>query len=333
MTHGTTIGELSRLSGVPVRTIRYYCDEGILESRRSSGGHRVFDATAVESLLLVRRLRAVGLGLRSISDVMAGRVPIDDAVAAERAAVDVELAMLAWRRASLAALEHAAPRDRSVRLQLLSAVQDGRRGYDALVKFWRRLFAGSAAPDRLDEFVDMTVPLPPNEPSAARVVAYAELVALCGQPAFGTAMARQLWRFEPTSIADRRGLLTGVAEACDMALPLLLSDRPPTAGPAVDKFVDAHARARRTTDTPTFRRALAENSGADQDPRIHRYWGLVVEIAGEAPTVGALQRWLYDGLLTGLVSEASPSPSSQRTTSPASIPTAPGVPVERMSPG
>ena len=36
---------------------------------------------------------------------------------------------------------------------------------------------------------------------------------------------------------------------------------------------------------------------------------------------------------TGLVSDASSSPSSHRTTSPGSIATAPGVPVDRMSPG
>lgn len=29
------IGDLARPPGVPVRTIRFYCDEGILESRRS----------------------------------------------------------------------------------------------------------------------------------------------------------------------------------------------------------------------------------------------------------------------------------------------------------
>ncbi|MEZ0363194.1 MerR family transcriptional regulator [Mycobacterium sp. pUA109] len=296
MTDSTTIGELSRLTGVPVRTIRYYCDEGLLEARRSSGGHRLFDAGAVESLFLVRRLRALGLGLDTISDVLTARMSIGAAVTAERAAVDTELAMLAWRRASLAAVEHAAPHDRALRLQLLSAVQDGRRGHSVLVEFWRRLFAGATSPDTFDGFVEMTVPQPPGEPSPARVVAYAELVALARQPAFGSAMAQQLWRFDPTSISDRRELVTGVAEACDMAMPLVLAGQTPSPGPAVDRFVAAHARARRAKDTPGFRRALIGTAGVDNDPRIGRYWDLVTEIAGGAATVGAAQRWLFEAL-------------------------------------
>ncbi|MGV0814850.1 MerR family transcriptional regulator [Mycolicibacterium boenickei] len=283
MTHGTSIGELSRLTGVPVRTIRFYCDEGLLESRRSSGGHRVFDSAAVEALLLVRRLRAVGLGLNTIGDILAGRLSMSEAVDAERRAVEAELAGLARRRASLDAL---------------SAAQDGRRGHGVLVEFWRRLFAGATAPEAFDEFVDMTVPKPPADPGPARVVAYAELVSLARQPAFGTVMAKQLWRFDPTRISDRRGLVTGVAQACDMALPLVLSGQPPSGGPAVDRFVDAHARARGTAVTPRFRRALIANGGADTDPSIRRYWNLVTEIADEATTVGALQGWLYDGLRT-----------------------------------
>ncbi|MED5816010.1 hypothetical protein VST63_26940 [Mycolicibacterium sp. 050232] len=212
-----------------------------------------------------------------------GRVSIGEAVGLERRAVEAELVNLTRRRASLEAL---------------STAQDGRRGHDVLVEFWRRLFAGAASAEMFDGFVAMTVPQPPGETSPARVVAYAELVALARQPSFGTVMARQLWRFEPTRISDRRGLVTGVADACDMALPLVLSGQPPSGGPAVDRFVDAHARGRGTADTLRFRRSLIANAGADTDPGIRRYWDLVAEIAAEPTTVGALQSWLYEGLRT-----------------------------------
>ncbi|KHO24486.1 hypothetical protein QQ44_14745 [Mycolicibacterium setense] len=284
VTHSTSIGELSRLTGVPVRTIRYYCDEGLLAPRRSSGGHRVFDATAVESLLLVRRLRGVGLGLNAIGDVLAGRTSIGEAVAAERRAIDAELVSLKGRRAAL---------------EGLIAAQDGRRGHDVLVGFWRRLFAGATSTTVFDEFVEMTVPPPPGATSTARVVAYAELVALARRSEFGAVMARQLWRFAPAGISDRPGLVAGVAEACDLALPLVCAGQPPSQGPAVDRFVDAHARARRVADTPGFRRALTANAGADTDPDVRRYWNLFSEIAGETPTVGSVQRWLYDALCVG----------------------------------
>lgn len=281
VTYGTSIGELSRLTGVSVRTIRYYCDEGLLEARRSSGGHRVFDDTAVESLTLVRRLRAAGLGLNAIGAILVGRISIGDAVTAEQRALDAELGDLARRRASLDAL---------------STAQDGRRGHDVLIDFWRRLFAGAAQAEVFDGLVEMTVPQSPDQARPGSVVAYAELVALARQPVFGRVMARQLWRFEPTRISDRRGLVSGVAEACDMASPLVRAGQSPSSCAAVDRFVDAHAKARKDADTQSFRRALVVNAGADTDPHVRRYWDLFGEIAGETTTVGAIQRWLYEGL-------------------------------------
>ncbi|MGW0203848.1 MerR family transcriptional regulator, partial [Nonomuraea sp. NPDC003201] len=97
------IGDLAALTGVPVRTIRFYCDEGIIESVRSAGGHRRFEPAAVERLGLVRRLRGLGLGLTAITGVLNGERSMAEAVAAERAALDVQLADLAWRRACLRA--------------------------------------------------------------------------------------------------------------------------------------------------------------------------------------------------------------------------------------
>lgn len=74
-----SIGELSRRTGVPVRTVRFYCDEGILESHRSTGGHRLFDpATTVDQLNLVRRLRTLGLGLHAIIAVLTDTMSIAD---------------------------------------------------------------------------------------------------------------------------------------------------------------------------------------------------------------------------------------------------------------
>jgi len=282
VTRRTTIGELSQATGVPVRTIRFYCDEGLLDFDRSSGGHRVFAAGAVDALLLVRRLRALGLGLEVIGDIQATRISIDEAVRVEQAAVDVRLAALVDRQAALATVQ--------------SVVQDGPGARHRLVEFWRQLFDGASPPGAFDGFVAMTVPPAPAQPNLACALAFAELVALARQPDFGLVMARQLWRFDPSRINDRRGLVTGVAQACDLALPLVSAGRPPAAGPAVDRFVEAHARSRREADTPQFRQALIDNGGADHDPRVRTYWERVTEITGEATNVGSLQRWLYEAL-------------------------------------
>ncbi|WP_262403718.1 MerR family transcriptional regulator [Actinomadura sp. CNU-125] len=170
MTDATSIaiGDLSALTGVPVRTIRFYCDEGILEPVRSTGGHRRFDAAAADRLRLVRRLRGLGLGLPAITAVLTGERSLDEAVAAERSALDVELAALAWRRASLRAVEDADPAERAARLDLLAAVQDGPKAHEALLDFWRRRIMVPVPDEIVRVHLELTVPAPPDDPRPAR---------------------------------------------------------------------------------------------------------------------------------------------------------------------
>ena len=53
-----TIGQAAQRVGVPARTIRFWCDAGILApTDRSAGGYRRYDATAVARLDVVRTLR------------------------------------------------------------------------------------------------------------------------------------------------------------------------------------------------------------------------------------------------------------------------------------
>jgi DNA-binding transcriptional MerR regulator len=289
-----SIGELSRLTGVSVRTIRFYCDEGILEPRRSSGGHRLFDpATAVGQLQLVRRLRALGLGLTAIIAILTGTTSIAEAVAAQRAALDSELGALAWRRAALVAVEDAPPADRAARLESLASVYDRHSAYDHLVAFWQGLLTFAPA-GVLDAFVAMNIPAPPPNPGPGQIVAYAELVTATADPALASALTHQLWRSDPAGIHDKRQLLTGVAEACAVVAPLVTAHIEPRPGAELDQFRIAHAAARRERDTPGFRqRILNENNNSD--PRIHRYWELTTALTGTT-TAGAALEWLYQAL-------------------------------------
>lgn len=288
------IGELSRQTGVPVRTIRFYCDEAVLDSRRTSGGHRIFDpATAVDRLLLVRRLRALGLNLGPIMAVLNGEVTVAEAVAAARRTLDAELEALTWRRASLLAVENAPPTERAARLELLATVQDRRNAHDSIVAFWRRVLS-PLSPELLEGFVAMNVPDLPRDPDPHHMLAYAELSTLVTDPALRIAISRQLWRSDRTRIQHKQVLLTGVAQACESVAHLVLANERPSPGPELDRFVDAHATARGERDTPRFRRRLLLGA-ADTDPRIHRYWSLTATVL-RVPTTGAAQHWLHDAL-------------------------------------
>ncbi|MBF6329384.1 MerR family transcriptional regulator [Nocardia transvalensis] len=297
---------MARSTGLAVRTIRFYCDEGILESQRSAGGHRMFDVdSATERLLLVRRLRALGLGLGSITAVLHEERSIAEAVAAESARLDIEFRSLAWRRASLRAVETAAPTQRAERLALLAAAQDGGAVHDSLIQFWRRVLAPVPRCD-LDIWLYWNVPEPPADPSVDEVVAYAELAALVADPEMNGAVRQQYWRNQPELIRNRRGLYNDVGDVMEDVVPLVSEGVRPHAGSELDRFVNAHASARGERDSPRFREQLLIDA-TDTDHRIHRYWTLTGQFLGTRVTVGRAHHWLYDALTH---STAGPSGST-----------------------
>uniref|UniRef100_UPI002453D4D3 MerR family transcriptional regulator n=1 Tax=Nocardia cyriacigeorgica TaxID=135487 RepID=UPI002453D4D3 len=104
-----SIGELSRRTGVAVRTLRFYCDEGLLAPRRTAGGHRVFEPAVVDQVLSMRRMRALGLGLAEIAGILSGDMTIEDAIADARHEVSGRLDALSWGGGARGGQERARP--------------------------------------------------------------------------------------------------------------------------------------------------------------------------------------------------------------------------------
>jgi len=66
-----TTGEMARQSSNTLRTVRFYEEEGILRPvRRTDGGHRLFDRPELERLMLVTDMRAAGLSLDEIKQIL-----------------------------------------------------------------------------------------------------------------------------------------------------------------------------------------------------------------------------------------------------------------------
>ncbi|MEU0741746.1 MerR family transcriptional regulator [Streptomyces sp. NPDC006134] len=64
------IGELSRATGVSVRLLRYYEEQGLLDAARTPGGQRVYDADAPRTVRRIRALLDAGLPTRVIREVL-----------------------------------------------------------------------------------------------------------------------------------------------------------------------------------------------------------------------------------------------------------------------
>lgn len=66
------IGELSRRTGFPVKTLRYYDEKGLIRprERNSAYGHRRYGQDAIDMLALVRSAKLAGLSLDQIKKVL-----------------------------------------------------------------------------------------------------------------------------------------------------------------------------------------------------------------------------------------------------------------------
>ncbi|MCB1702140.1 MAG: Cd(II)/Pb(II)-responsive transcriptional regulator [Pseudomonadales bacterium] len=65
------IGELAKLTGCSVQTIRYYEKEQLLASgHRSEGNFRLYDQSAVEQLLFIKHCRCLDLALAEIHQLL-----------------------------------------------------------------------------------------------------------------------------------------------------------------------------------------------------------------------------------------------------------------------
>ncbi len=65
------IGSIAKESGVPIKTIRYYEELGLLQAiGRTEGGYRLFDANAVTRLSFIKRAQSLGLSLAEIKEFL-----------------------------------------------------------------------------------------------------------------------------------------------------------------------------------------------------------------------------------------------------------------------
>ncbi|MCT2585581.1 MerR family transcriptional regulator [Actinophytocola gossypii] len=64
------IGELSKRTGVSPRSLRYYEEQGLLNSARSAAGQRHYSEAEVQRVSLIRQLFDAGMSSRVIAAVL-----------------------------------------------------------------------------------------------------------------------------------------------------------------------------------------------------------------------------------------------------------------------
>jgi MerR family transcriptional regulator, copper efflux regulator len=106
------IGTIAKESGVPIKTIRYYEELGLLKAAgRTEGGFRLFESDVLSRLNFIKRAQSLGLSLLEIKDFLAvhdrGELPCDRIEAklqAKVAQIDLQIKELTIFKQELQAL-------------------------------------------------------------------------------------------------------------------------------------------------------------------------------------------------------------------------------------
>lgn len=100
------IGELARLTGTAVETIRFYEREGLLpEAARTSGNYRVYGDEQAERLAFIRRCRSLDMTLGEIRALLAFKSAPQENCQGVNELIDEHIGHVARRIGELKSLE------------------------------------------------------------------------------------------------------------------------------------------------------------------------------------------------------------------------------------
>ncbi|MFD5067074.1 MerR family transcriptional regulator [Streptomyces sp. NPDC058369] len=265
-----SIGELARLTGLSVKTIRYYSDRGIVTpAGRTSAGYRRYGADSVARLGLVRTLRELGLGLGTVRAVVDREVPLPEVAAAHAEALEVQIRVLRLRQALLAAVaeRRLTPEETDLMHQLARLTDDERRRL--VDDFLHAVFGGLA----LDGVARTMTPELSGEPDAAQTRAWAEWAALAQDPGFRADLRETVREVAADSLQGglpRRNFTAAVRDLVAPALAAGLAPASHEADPIVAAVTAEHTGPEELL--PRLRRL--------NDPRRERYVHLLAVING-----------------------------------------------------
>lgn len=100
------IGELARLTEVPIETIRYYEREGLLtKPGRSEGNYRIYGPAHQERLTFIRHCRALDMALDEIRKLLRAKESPNDPCGQIDAVLDAHIEHVSERIAELQRLK------------------------------------------------------------------------------------------------------------------------------------------------------------------------------------------------------------------------------------
>ncbi|MEW6642526.1 MAG: MerR family transcriptional regulator [Pseudomonadota bacterium] len=296
MTHRTyTIGEASRLSGISVRRLRFYSDEGLLPpAGRTDSGYRVYTDADLVRLDLIRCLRDAGLGLDAIRNVLRRDLSLRDALKLRLETIELDIA--AQRRA--AAALRAALRSPELtetdlrRYWTMTTLSRGERR-TMIEQFYAQVAQGTGIDtDWMRRMIEASTPELPDDPSPEQCDAWIELADILKNPSFIANMrsnASELWGagFDHEAYAKAS---TDIVSAAQTAIAEGLTPTSEVGGDLARRWFVTSAQLMGREPNQDFKAWLRQKYAA-HDPRAARYWELVAILKGQPTGTSPNREW------------------------------------------
>ena len=299
-----TIGDLSRRTGLPVKTIRFYADEGIVpETGRTPSGYRVYDVEAVARLDLVRTLRELGVDLPTIRRVLAREATLTEVAASHAQALDVQIRTLRLRRAVLGTVAARGATHQEMDLMHKIARMSDTERKRMIEDFVDSAFGDLDANPELVQLVRAATPDLPEDATAEQVEAWIELAELTQDPDFRTSV-RRMAEYQAAERADgdtsglHQDLTALVRERIAGAIADGVDPESPAADPIIAELAAQYATTFGKPDDPALRAWLWRRLEVAADPRVERYWRLLAAVNRwpEPESLGPVFEWFQRAL-------------------------------------
>ncbi|MFD8075625.1 MerR family transcriptional regulator [Streptomyces sp. NPDC059718] len=304
-----TIGELARLTGLTVKTIRYWSDTGVVPpTDRTPAGYRLYDRAALDRLALVRTLRDLGIDLAAVHSILDRKVTVAEVAAAHAEALEVQIRTLRVRQAVLRTVAGRGASPQETELMHRLATLSDRERRRLVDEFVDDIVSGIDVDPGFPAMMRAAMPELPDDASPEQVGAWVELAELIQDEDFRAGVRRAVADQsralaeggQPDPAAARRTAEL-LRERAGGAVAAGIGPASSAARPVVEELVRAYAELSGRADGPEFRGWLAERLEISHDSRYERYWQLLARVGGHEapPALAPAVAWLTAALRAG----------------------------------
>lgn len=219
-----TIGELSKLSGISVRKLRFYSDKGLLPpTARAESGYRMYSAADLERLGLILALRDAGVSLAEIAKILSKRLAIGSVLELRLKALEAEIKSKRRVAAALrAAIRVPDPTLADLR-RIWTVTKLSQSEFRAAIESFFEDVAADAkmSPEWKKQMIDASTPDLPDDPTPEQVDAWTEIVAFVSDREYVAELRNSMstmWNgeFDPAAYAEAsNATFARVREAID----------------------------------------------------------------------------------------------------------------------